>query len=177
MTRGSKTKALWQNPEYREHMKKVHMGKVGYWKNKERTQETREKIRTALTGYKHTDEFKEKIRIATTGRKHTLESRKKMSRNQRSGENHPWWKGGVSKENDKIRRGIEFKYWRERVFERDDWTCQECGVRGGELHPHHIKSFAEFRELRFDIDNGITLCAPCHRKTDSWGKNKHLAVV
>jgi 5-methylcytosine-specific restriction endonuclease McrA len=56
------------------------------------------------------------------------------------------------------------KLWREAVFARDKWTCQDCGdKKGGNLEAHHIKSFAEFPELRFAIDNGITLCKDCHK--------------
>lgn len=81
------------------------------------------------------------------------------------------WKGGVTPVNKLIRRSTEFRLWREAVFKRDDWICQDCKERGGELHPHHIKPFAIFPELRFAIDNGLTLCKKCHMKTDSWGRN------
>jgi len=59
--------------------------------------------------------------------------------------------------------GIDFRLWRESVFARDNFTCQKCSDRGGNLHPHHIKNFAQFQELRFAIDNGITFCKECHR--------------
>src|SRR5690242_2286078 len=78
----------------------------------------------------------------------SLEWRKKLSDTQKGIKSH-FWKGGVSVENKKIRAGIDFRLWREAVFARDNWTCQECKVRGGELHPHHIKPFAIFPELRF----------------------------
>ena len=86
---------------------------------------------------------------------------KETTRRQK-GENNPSWKGGVSKEYQLARKTKEYFVWRVAVFERDDWTCQRCGVRGGRLNPHHIKSFSEYRELRYVVENGVTYCEQCH---------------
>ena len=61
------------------------------------------------------------------------------------------------------RRSSEYKKWRNSVFERDDYTCQNCGCRGIKLNAHHIKEYAFFPELRFDVENGVTLCVTCHK--------------
>jgi len=74
------------------------------------------------------------------------------------------WKGGVSPENKRIRVSVEFRLWREAVFARDNWTCQKYGIKGGKLHPHHIKNFADYPKLRFAIDNGITFSEKAHRE-------------
>jgi 5-methylcytosine-specific restriction endonuclease McrA len=80
-----------------------------------------------------------------------------------------FWGGGVTPANHKIRNSLEYKNWRRGVFERDDFTCQDCGQRGGDLEADHIKPFALFPELRFIISNGRTLCSPCHIRTETWG--------
>lgn len=87
------------------------------------------------------------------------------------GVNHPLWKGGVTKINEKIRKSFEYKLWREAVFKRDNYTCVWCLEKekvSGKLNADHIKPFAHYPELRFAIDNGRTLCVECHKKTDTY---------
>jgi len=85
------------------------------------------------------------------------------------GEGNPNWRGGVTKLNDKVRKSIEYKQWRTAVFERDNFTCVEClDSSGGNLNADHIKQFAYYPELRFDVDNGRTLCVDCHKNTDTY---------
>lgn len=128
-----------------------------------------------LYGKKHSEATKLKMSKSrkgkpngTKGIKRTPETRKKLS-DSHKGEKCYLWKGGVSSENIIIRKCVESKLWREAVFARDNWTCQRCLERGGVLSAHHIKSFSEYPELRFAIDNGVTLCQKCHRKTENYG--------
>ena len=87
-----------------------------------------------------------------------------FKKGQMAGEKNINWKGGVIPENMKIRKSVESRLWREAVFARDNWTCQKCEIKGDKLHPHHIQNFAQYPELRFAIDNGITFCEKHHRK-------------
>lgn len=104
--------------------------------------------------------------------RHTIEHRMKLSEQWQGEKNHSW-KGGVSKinktERQLVMNTVEYKLWRQAVFTRDNYACIWCGKRGGELNADHIKPWAYFPELRFAIDNGRTLCEPCHRKTDTYG--------
>lgn len=82
--------------------------------------------------------------------------------NPKTNKFHWNYKGGITPKNKAIRNSKEMAFWRSDVFERDKFTCQKCFIIGGELNAHHIKSFAKYSELRFDINNGITLCRACH---------------
>lgn len=64
--------------------------------------------------------------------------------------------------------------WRQFIFSRDDFTCQVCGKRGGDLEAHHLMSYADNSDLRSDLENGVTMCKTCHRsfhKAKGFGKN------
>lgn len=74
------------------------------------------------------------------------------------------WKGGVTKESILQRASSEYKIWRISVFKRDLFTCQHCGSFGEwNLNAHHIIPFSADKSLRFDVNNGITLCVKCHK--------------
>lgn len=75
----------------------------------------------------------------------------------------------VTPEFKRLRNSAAYQEWRTAVFERDDYTCQSCGQRGGGLQADHIKTFAHHPELRFDVSNGRTLCVPCHKETPTYG--------
>jgi HNH endonuclease len=88
-----------------------------------------------------------------------------------AGPKHPCWKGGITPIHQKIRHSLEYQAWRNAVFERDAYTCVECGDnRGGNLEADHIKPFAYFPDLRFELSNGRTLCHDCHTKTPTYGR-------
>lgn len=80
-----------------------------------------------------------------------------------AGANHPNWKGGITPQNHLDRNANEYKTWRTKVFQRDDFTCQLCGEHGGKLNAHHIVPFAKDKSKRTDVENGITLCEDCHK--------------
>lgn len=76
------------------------------------------------------------------------------------GPNHHNWKGGGSKN-----RECDTRMWAYAVKRRDNYTCQMCGLHSKRgMEAHHIWSYAEFPSKRFDVDNGVTLCGPCHKR-------------
>lgn len=84
------------------------------------------------------------------------------------GDKSPQWKGGRTSEWKCILSSAEYKEWRQRVFQRDGYTCRWCGSKKN-IEAHHIKGKAAHPELMFDVDNGLTLCHECHRLTDNYG--------
>ena len=88
------------------------------------------------------------------------------------GENHGNWNPNLTDEERENGRNFpENREWIKAIFEIDGHTCQKCLVRGGELVAHHIFPWALFPKLRFEVENGITLCEGCHKYYHSIYRN------
>ena len=162
-------KQKWQNPEYRKKMKKAQ-------KNHKVSDEFRKKCKERMKSNKYNlgrcaekaGNWKGGFPLCKfCGEKITRNSKTKICSKCYCGENHPFWKGGISSEYSLIRKSPEHKNWRLSVFERDKFLCQmpDCDKIKRDINSHHIKPFLAFPELRFDTKNGITLCEKCHRRT------------
>lgn len=126
------------------------------------------------TGYKMppaSEERKRKVRISLLGHPVSKKSREKMSQYMlgKKGSASPAWRGGLTSINQCIRTSLKYRTWRNKVFVKDNYTCQSCGLRGGKLHADHIKPFSLYSELRFSTENGRTLCVECHKGTGTFG--------
>jgi hypothetical protein len=83
---------------------------------------------------------------------------------QRRGDKNRFWKGGIHGEKDALRHRFEYKNWRASIYVRDGYVCQCCSKQG-KLNAHHLYPFSDYPELRYKLDNGITLCVDCHDST------------
>ena len=104
---------------------------------------------------------------------------------EKSGENCHLWKGGITKLAVQIRECEEYRIWRRKCLERDNFTCTKCGQRGGEKHVDHTIPFSELlRKFKitslaqatrcralWDVKNGKTMCVRCHAKTKTFPRN------
>jgi hypothetical protein len=120
------------------------------------------------------------------------------ARNHRSGENHHNWRGGVS-ELRSIVHCLLKPLWIYPIMQRDNYTCQICNKRGGDLEVHHLRPYHSIRDrvlnnnphLNIDnfedrkraallivedheLDDGITLCARCHYELHNQNRGELL---
>lgn len=169
-----------------------HHKKTAYWKGKKLPSHVVELMKLRRKGVKASEETKAKMRGRHTSK---ITEFRKGSRPWNKGTKgampSPWnkglkgfragsvnnlWKGGKMKtypEVVQIRKSVDYVAWRNAVYKRDNYTCQVCGIKGVKLEADHIKSFANYLDLRFELSNGRTLCKPCHRKTDTWGNKEY----
>ena len=124
-----------------------------------------------LVGYKHSDETKQKMSLASFGKKKSFQHCKNISKGRK----------GIKFSEEHIKnlsishmRGTElvkrqerndpaYRNWVREVKKRDKGRCRisnkDCF---GYCIVHHILPWRDFPELRYNINNGITLCQAHH---------------
>ena len=158
-------------------------GNIPWNKDIPRTEEEKINISNSLRGRHLSERHKKKIGHPENqyhlGILHTEKTKRQISKTLKGkyvGDKNWNWQGGKTLISFIIRNSFRSRQWRDDVFTRDEFTCQECGQVGGRLNAHHIKPFAsilrkyeiitieealECEEL-WSINNGITLCEECH---------------
>lgn len=127
-------------------------------------------------GYKRplfSEEWKINMSNSHKGKKHSEETRKKMSETAKRIGKGKWFKGRMGKNSNAWKGGYRIKrnerndslyqLWVYQVKKRDNNNCvfkgQDCS---GYNIVHHILSWRDYPELRYNINNGITLCQTHH---------------
>lgn len=92
-----------------------------------------------------------------------------------TGENHPNYNHSTTDDERQVKRAYtEYRQWRTQVYEKDNYICQCCGQRGGQLNAHHVFNYSNYPELRTEVSNGITMCKKCHLEFHSiYGKKNN----
>lgn len=116
--------------------------------------------------------FRDKPVYDNTGKKLTDEHRRKISESHKGAKAYQW-KGGITAEHHLARNSDAYAEWRNAVYLRDKWMCQDCGIKcqKGNIVAHHLISFVERKDLRYVIENGQVLCRPCHARVHSEERN------
>ena len=219
----ARPKGFKHSEETKKKIGKANKGKDVWIMGQHHSQETKDKIskknkgnhaslKTEFKkGHPVSKELREKIRKRSTGNKYTLgkifteEHRKNISLSKRFKiRKKPSLYSEARRRLFAILKSSEqWKQWRQQIFRRDGYVCQECFNKGQYIHPHHkkqlaklvdtflqeynqfslIEDFETFLRLTvtyqpfWDIENGITLCEDCHKKTKSWGRRKLCKTV
>jgi hypothetical protein len=171
-----------------EHKKKISLAQKGkvYRKGAHLTDKTKHILSlqhmgktTWNKGIPRTEEVKRRLSLAMVG--------------MYKGEKNPNWKGGIAAISNLIRTSVKYTEWRQEVFIRDNFTCQDCGDNsGGNLEVHHKKCFSVLlEEIKkylpllplfeaamlytplWNVGNGLTLCEKCHNKSKYHKKVKY----
>mgnify|MGYP001579349742 CR=1 FL=1 len=144
---------------------KNHIGKPSGMLGKHLTEEQKAERRA----YKHTKETKIIIGLASKGNqyrkgaKQTEEWKELMRKRMSGSNNHNWIFDRTKLVKKQERNDYAYKEWRRLVWSRDGFKCkignQDCY---GRIETHHILNFRDYPELRYEINNGITLCHAHH---------------
>ena len=112
--------------------------------------------------------YKIKSQIERSEKHFCSEECKCKHQNSLVGKLNPWYNPNLTDEERISNRDyIEYTKWRDEVYKRDNYTCQRCGKRQGDINAHHLNGYDTFKEQRVDVNNGVTLCNVCHKEFHS----------
>lgn len=147
------------------------MADNGIRKRPPRSKEWSEKISLAKKGKATWNKGKSGILSKETLEKMSVAQKGRIAWNKglkgyKSGPEHYLWKADRTLiKGTHERNNPEYKQWRKEVWLRDNFTCKianpDCK---GKIEAHHILSWREYPELRYKVNNGITLCHAHHPK-------------
>lgn len=83
----------------------------------------------------------------------------------RIGPKHHRWMVDRTQLNMARKQSYDSRYrdWSLSVKNRDGWRCKMANdLCSGRLEAHHILGWSNFPELRYELNNGITLCLAHH---------------
>lgn len=124
-----------RSKEFCERLSKIQTARM-------ESKELRDRISKSLTGKKLTKQHIEKIKKANSGEKNWkwIKDRSKLKRHNR-------------------RNDMAYKDWRRQVWLRDNFKCKignpDCK---GRIEAHHILPWRDHENIRYEVNNGITLC-------------------
>jgi len=132
------------------------------------SEETLKKMSDAKQGYIPWNMGKTGVQIAwNKGIPCSEETKQKLSdacKGRFEQEDSPHWNPNLTDEERQIRRNYpEYAEWRTEVYKRDNYICQICFKRGGNINAHHIESYRNNPDLRTELSNGITMCEEHHK--------------
>lgn len=65
------------------------------------------------------------------------------------------YKGGITPLHIRIRNCEKSQMWKRACMTRDDYTCQETGLRGGKLEVHHLRHFTAIFEEFMSLNSNL----------------------
>jgi hypothetical protein len=148
------------NKEYREHhLKRCHK----YYKN------NKKEISKLQKAWLKNNKEKKKladIQYRENNKEHLQQCKIKWIENNK--ERLREYRSKTCFKNQKWRFTKQYDDWRKNVYIRDQHICQKCGITKCKIIAHHINEGSKYPELRYDINNGITLCRKCHKIVHHW---------
>ena len=145
------------------------------------SEKSRKLLSIRSTGRIYTEEWKKNISLGKMGHKDSEATRYKKSLARIGSKNPQYGKRGelstmwgrrgllspnynpnLTEHDRRNYRQVEISTWRRSVMERDHFTCQITGRKGGKLVAHHLDSWNAFPDKRLDINNGITINKALH---------------
>ena len=127
--------------ESRKKISQNNLGKVAWNKGKPWSEEMKRRISETNKRLG----IEPRVKFVARGEEHWawIEDRTKLSRVTKQGE----------------RRTSAYANWRKEVWMRDGYKCRIAnGECDGRIEAHHILGFTKHPELRYEVNNGITLC-------------------